>query len=81
MRYRVVFRERVSGREGALENPVAFLQADRSDEIVRQGSGTLRAPSARSDSSIAGAESAATRTARGGVTIPRLSVSTATRTV
>ena len=42
MRYRVVFRERVSGREGALENPVAFLQANRSDEIVRQAVFVLR---------------------------------------
>jgi hypothetical protein len=42
MRYRVVFRERVSGRDGALENPVAFLQANRSDEIVRQAVFVLR---------------------------------------
>jgi hypothetical protein len=42
MRYRVVFRERMSGRDGALENPVAFLQANRSDEIVRQAVFVLR---------------------------------------
>ncbi len=42
MRYRVVFRERVSGRGSPVENPVAFLQANRSEEIVRQAVFVLR---------------------------------------
>lgn len=38
----MVFRESESGRGDAAENPIAFLQANRSDEIVQQAVFVLR---------------------------------------
>jgi len=42
MRYRVVFRERATRAGAAAENPLAFLEANRSDEIVRHALFVLR---------------------------------------
>jgi hypothetical protein len=42
MRYRVVFRERGTNGRGTAENPVAFLQANRAEDIVRQAQFVLR---------------------------------------
>jgi hypothetical protein len=42
MTYRVVFRERASPKKGTAENPLAFLQNDFSDAIVRNSTFVLR---------------------------------------
>jgi hypothetical protein len=42
MRYRVVFRERGTSGRRTTENPVAFLQANRAEDIVREAEFVLR---------------------------------------